>query len=350
MLIDMPTQAEPAESQALGTQDAGVVTDTPRFTLADLDAARVYYESEGYVVLRDLLSVEQCDRVMEAFDREARFTSIPILRQKNMKYETNRFTKDGFLENPIFNVQDLQTSGLGIFKHAVLDTLTCDAVAKATAFLLGAPRTKVIQSMFFEAPAGTWPHQDSYYQDSASGLGNATACWFALEDISDNAGRFYVCPRTHRSIKVLKNEGKQSFAGGHDVYKQTMQDMIRANELPVVAPELKKGDVLLWSSLTVHGSFPGGPSPATRRSLTAHYLREADDMLQFHTRIRHQPTIVWNGMEVGLLHDQDKVWNRLVRDLAYKFPKPYMLARSLALKALLATQTLRGSAAPSPAN
>lgn len=314
------------------------------FAHDDLGPARHFYETEGYVVLRGLVAPAQCDTIMARFDAEVRSARTPILRQVNMRYEVNRFTADRFLANPIFNVQDLQTRRFGGFKRAVLDTLTGAAVAHAVARLLGGPRVKVVQSMFFEAPAGTWPHQDSYYQDSARGLGQAVAGWFALEDIADGAGRFYVCPGSHRR-EVMRNAGRLNFAGGHEAYKQAMGELIRSAELPVVAPPLQKGDVLLWNSLTVHGSFAATGPGVSRRSLTAHYLREDDDMLQFHTRVRHQRMALWNGMQVGLLHDQDLRRNRLVRDLAHRYPASYTALRRLALKGLLATRGLRGKRA-----
>ncbi len=54
--------------------------------------------------------------------------------------------------------------------------------------------------MFFEAPAGTRAHQDSYDPDSAARLGGCIAGWFAPEDIDAGAGRFYVCPGSHSSL------------------------------------------------------------------------------------------------------------------------------------------------------
>ena len=53
--------------------------------------------------------------------------------------------------------------------------------------------------MYFEGNPATQPHQDSYYLD-ASPIGTMTAAWIACEDIDAGAGRFYVCPGSHRSI------------------------------------------------------------------------------------------------------------------------------------------------------
>jgi phytanoyl-CoA hydroxylase len=322
--------------------------DQPYFSATapgGLAAAREYYETNGYVVLRGLISRELCARVRAIFDETVRDTGIPMLRQKNMRYETNTFDESGFLDNPIFNLQDVGSGPLGAFRGAVLDILTHRQTAAVTADFLGCDKSMMIQSMFFEAPAGTWAHQDSYYQDSATGLGRCVAGWFALENIDAGSGRFYVCPGSHRAAPVLRNEGEYNFATGHSAYKRAMVAMMRSYGLSFTAPYLEAGDVLFWNSLTIHGSLPASRTGVSRASLTAHYLRDGDAMLQFHSRIRPQETMTFNGMRIGLLHDQDKLLNRIVRTVAFRLPGPYMAARSLALRALLTKRALHGAIA-----
>ena len=153
----------------------------------------------------------------------------------------------------------------------------------------------------------------------------------------------------------LRDAGAYNFATGHAAYHLAMLDLMRDSGLTVVAPYLAAGDVLLWNSLTVHGSLPASRPGLSRASLTAHCLREQDAMLQFHIRIREQRTTRHNGMTIGLLHDQDRLRNRIVRDTAFHFPTLYMAARrlalcaGLALRAVLATRAVRGSRARRPA-
>ena len=307
--------------------------DGPSFTTATLDAAHDYYQENGYVVLRGLVPENLCDAVRAGFDT-LRHSRIPVLRQRNMSYERNTFNADGFLDNPIFNVQDLPTGRCSAFKSAALDLLTSSRVIEAVSALLGADRSKIVQSMFFEAPAGTWAHQDSYYQDSAAQLGRCVAGWFALEDIDAAAGRFYVCPGSHRG-PLLRNVGEHDFATGHDRYKEAIASIVNRETTRLCAPFLGKGDVLFWNSLTIHGSFSAARPGLSRASLTAHYLSESDDMLQFHTRIREQEFRLWNGVTVGQLHNQDTWHSHIVREVASRFPGPYLAARKLALRVLM---------------
>ena len=309
------------------------------------DDVAAAYERDGYVVLRGLVPPALCDAVRAAFDAEVRPSRTPILRQKNMRYEANAFDADGFLSNPVFNVQDLETRRFGGFKSAALDVLTHPAVAAATRAVLGAPRTKLIQSMYFEAPAGTWAHQDSYYQDSAEGLGRGVAGWFALEDIDPGAGRFYVASKSHVALPPLRNEGELGVALGHDRYKRAVVEAVRDAGLDCTAPRLQKGDVLLWSSLLVHGSLEALRPGVSRASLTAHYLAEDAEMLQFHARVRRLDMTRHNGMAVGLLHNQDRLHNRLVREVAWRAPGLFGVARNAAIQAVLAGRRLRGALA-----
>jgi phytanoyl-CoA hydroxylase len=314
----------------------------------DLDGACRFYAAEGYVVVRGLIPPALCDEVRAAFDREVRGSATPILRQQDMRYERNRFDGRGFLANPIFNIQDLETRPFGAFKRAALDALTRQDVVRIAAALLGeggAPEpVKLIQSMFFEAGVGTWAHQDSYYQDSATALGCGTAGWFALEDVSAQAGRFYVLPRSHRETPLIRNEGALDFATGHERYKQAVVAMSQASGLEWRAPWLGKGDVLFWGSSTVHGSLHPVPGcTGSRASLTAHYLRQSDKMLQFQARIRPQKLTRHNGVLVARLHDQDEWRNRAARFVAARYPAAWAAARRAAISAMLRVCARRGA-------
>ncbi len=316
-----------------------VEEDLLNFTLDDLPGAAKCLDVNGYVVVRRVLDPMFCQRVRRAFDAEVRRSPTPILRQKNMRYERNSISEDGFVENPIFNIQDLRSGEFEQFRTAVLDLLTHPAVRSIASALLASDEIKLIESMFFEAPAGTWAHQDSYYQDSARELGKCVAGWFALEDIDAGAGRFWVSPGSHRLMPVVRNSGENRFSDHHDHYKDEVLEIAHGLQLTCKAPFLAAGDILFWNSLTLHGSLSASRRGVSRASLTAHYLRRDDSMLQFHSRVRSQELTDYHGLPVAVLHDQAKWSNQLVREFGYRFPDLYMAARKLALKAVLSHST-----------
>ena len=55
----------------------------------------------------------------------------------------------------------------------------------------------------------------------------------------------------------------------HDRYKSAIAQAVRDAGLDCLAPCLRKGDVLLWNSLLVHGSLEASRPGVSRASLTA---------------------------------------------------------------------------------
>jgi phytanoyl-CoA hydroxylase len=58
----------------------------------------------------------------------------------------------------------------------------------------------------------------------------------------------------------------------HSQWLQRMKKYFDDHRSEVVAPALKKGDVLFWNSRTIHGSLPTIDRSFSRKSLTAHYI------------------------------------------------------------------------------
>ena len=75
---------------------------------------------------------------------------------------------------------------------------------------------KLVQSMYFEGNSATWEHQDTYYLDSEK-IGSMVAGWIALEDIEADAGRFFVCPKSHLIDMGLQNT-ENNVIDDHEIY------------------------------------------------------------------------------------------------------------------------------------
>jgi phytanoyl-CoA hydroxylase len=141
-------------------------------------------------------------------------------------------------------------------------------------------------------------------------------------------------------VPVIGNAAERNFADGHERYKEAVLVAARRAGLEWRSPFLAKGDVLFWNSRTVHGSLPARRPGFSRASLTAHYLREGDEMLQFHSRIRRQDLGSHNGMIVGRLHDQDKWRNRIVCRAAATFPGGFAALRRAAIRLVVQGRSL----------
>ena len=78
--------------------------------------------------------------------------------------------------------------------------------------------------------------------------------WIAAEDIDPGAGRFYVYARSHITPTPPDLRLDELDPNGPE-YKRRMQEFAGGSSLRLVAPALRAGDMILWSSLTIHGSL-----------------------------------------------------------------------------------------------
>ena len=61
--------------------------------------------------------------------------------------------------------------------------------------------------MLFDKSTGTTDHADTWYLDTIP-KGQMIACWIALENIHKDAGRFFVCPKSH-NLEFSKIDSNQ---------------------------------------------------------------------------------------------------------------------------------------------
>lgn len=304
--------------------------DRPYFTPDQRAAIRDYYEENGYVVIRGLLPEAVCRAAVSRFEEEVRPYRKFIYRQASANPERHVFTEHGFMLNPILNIQSLRERRFPGFRAAGLAVMThsrMQAVLKA----LFSENGKAVQSMYFEGNPATWPHQDTYYLD-AEQLGRMVGAWIALEDIAPGAGRFFVYPKSHLT-ELSRNGGGLDIAFHHDAYKRYVVDAIREEGLKCRAPALRRGDVLLWSSRTIHGSLETTQPEHSRSSITTHYIPDSSRFLQFQTRIRPLNVEPVNGMRVHKPKDLNRRQNQLIFFIETRFPKAFRAAKKIAIKA-----------------
>jgi phytanoyl-CoA hydroxylase len=292
-------------------------------------ALREYYDEHGYVVVRGLISTELCDVARAAFASQVKPYPGLLYRQATAELEAHRLTEHGYMLNSILNIQDLDRRRFSRFRDGGLALITHQRTQRVINALMGEPG-KVVQTMYFEGNPATWAHQDTYYLDSAQ-IGRMVAAWFAVEDIHAGAGRFFVYPQSHK-IDMVKNGGDFDIAFSHDRYKQLVIDIIRKHGLECRAPALRKGDVLLWSAKTIHGSLDTTHPEHSRASFTAHYIPESTEFLQWQSRIKPLRLKRVNGVLVHHPKDQSELRNRAIAYVEGSFPQAFRMAKRLATK------------------
>jgi phytanoyl-CoA hydroxylase len=229
------------------------------------------------------------------------------------------------MQYPIMNLQDITTKKYPHFKKRGLDLLTQASVQRAVSTLFGEPG-RVVHTMYFDGNQTTWAHRDGHYIDSQQ-AGKMIGVWIAAEDIHPEAGRFFILPRSHRTAVPGEQGDPNSRA-----YKAKMADFVREGPLDCVAPLLRQGDMLIWTSLTIHGSLPTTDARYSRRSFTAHYVPQSH---QFQWNVREQASqrsIIVNGVDVILHGDDGSLFKRLRNAVRSEWPWLYGWARALAMQ------------------
>jgi phytanoyl-CoA hydroxylase len=309
-------------------QTVSAATDPYLALTSPAEIAR-YYRENGYVVVRNLIPTDTCDAARQAFISEVRPYKGYIYRQATANPEKNEFTEHGFVLNSVLNIQDLRASSFPRFRQVGLDVITHSRLHAVMAAVLG-EQGKVVQSMYFEGNPVTWAHQDTYYLDSIE-VGRMVGAWLAMEDIAPGAGRFYVYPGSHL-IDMKKNGGDFDIAFNHSRYKQLVLDVIRSHTLECRAPALRKGDVLFWSSKTIHGSLPTTHSEFSRASFTVHAIPRSTGFLQYQSREKPLSLREIQGVPVHCPKDQNKLANRSILLVETTFPKLFQAVKKVAVK------------------
>jgi phytanoyl-CoA hydroxylase len=223
-----------------------------------------YYEKYGYCVFRNLIPEAMIDRLVQCYRKDIVPSTYPFFRQNTDSYEPNRFTTHGYVQQSFLDIHDY--AKFPEFSEAARDIYTSEAIRSALREATGFDYFNLMQTMMFDANTETAPHQDWWYLDSVPN-GFLLASWIALEDIDERAGRFYVIPK---SFSVDLHSDTPDLR--HTDWLARMAKYVDEHQDDIVAPALKKGDVLFWNSRTIHGALNTIDPSFSRKSLTAHYL------------------------------------------------------------------------------
>jgi phytanoyl-CoA hydroxylase len=305
---------------------------SPRFTAHEAEKIRAYYEENGYVIVKSVFAPEVCDTQRKLWEQEVKPFRGYIYRQATAKAERHVFNQNGWVMNPILNLQSIDPRQFHRFRtYATESVLTAPALRDLFKILLK-DTPKIVQSMYFEGNSATWEHQDSYYLDSEK-VGEMAAAWIAVERITARAGRFFVCPQSHK-IRLDDHSLENNVAEHHEVYISSVVDKIKRLNLEIRAPALEKGDVLFWNALTIHGSLDSQDPQHSRSSITCHAIPGSRMFLALQARLLDIPTDDVNGTRVFRPKDLGTLRNRLIFQAETRFPSLFYWAKRSAVKRL----------------
>lgn len=253
------------------------------------------YLRDGFCVMAGLAPIDQIDNVLAAYQSHVIPFEGQILRA-NCKTERNEITPEGHVTMPFLNPHDeYQTPELAPFARTVTRLLAAPPIREALMGLMG-EEPRLEQSMLFDRSPDppTRAHQDAVYIDSLPS-GHLIAAWIALEDIHPDAGPLYFLPWaetpelphfTHDD--VFKN----------DIYMPAIDHLIEGLKDRLVAPPMKKGDVLLWNSRVIHGAHWPRDWRLSRKSLACHYTPRSLGVGNTMGDVFNTPYVMAEGMMV----------------------------------------------------
>ena len=255
-----------------------------------------FFEREGYVVIPNAVPQALCEQAKQAFIQDIKADNRFFMRHESSSFERHKFTEAGFMKYPIMNIQDLSSRKLSNFRRLGLEILTYTKLREVMKTLLGT-NGKIIHTMYFDGNQQTWAHRDCDYIDSEQ-TGHMIGVLVAVEDIHPGAGRFFVIENSHRIQFPLEWHIGEIDPNGRE-YKDKLAEFValRTSESKCIAPVLKQGDAIMWSSLTVHGSLATTAPSYSRRSFTAHYISKDQQHIFKYGQHAIRPVLI-NGVEI----------------------------------------------------
>jgi len=311
---------------------------TPKFNIFDDSLeARIFYKENGYVILKKVFNDCDCNSFIKSWDEEVKPFKGFIYRQATAKLEKNIFNNQNWIMNPILNLQSLNAKYFYKLRSNFENIIASNKkLANFINKIIG-DKPLIVQSMYFEGNSATWEHQDSYYLDDEE-TGTMIAGWLALEDIKSDAGRFFVCPKSHLFDYAEMNLSN-IITTNHQDYINSVVDIVKKNNFQIKAPKLDKGDILLWNALTIHGSLDSQSKFNSRSSITFHVikssskfkvLRNISRKLNFDTRF---------AFNIFRPKDLNKKRNKTIFFFEKNFPKLFYRIKNLGIEIKIKNNT-----------
>ena len=215
-----------------------------------------FYNREGYLIVRRLLSAAEVAKIKARFDQigqdgkpieghwgpdtspEAANDPLRRFPRVMMPHRFDPMTKEYLLDQRVMNI--------------LRDILDDEPLAA--------------QSMFYFKPSGARGqalHQDDFYLRTQGG--DCIAAWIAIDPSTPENGGLYVAPGTHHVPIACPEKANTA--------ESFTTELVRppAGHDPVPAT-LNPGDVLFFNGRTIHGSTPNKHPSLWRRSLINHYI------------------------------------------------------------------------------
>ena len=295
-----------------------------KFELTEQGAIRKFFLSNGYAVIQSVIDADKIDRFLTAY-REIKSNPWFVYYAQSIHICTRpQLNESGHIRESMQNASRLAL--FPKFSSRFKDCIYDDNVAQALTAVDGQHRHVSWQNMFFDRSVGTMEHQDSWYLDTEP-PGNLIGVWYALEDIREGSGPFFVCPGSHRIGVIDRREHPT-----HSEFITTVSRILNETRFERTPMLLSKGDILLWHPYLIHGAFDCEDESLSRKSFTSHFYpttlkaKDTERGKRLSIYNHESPRTTGNPRIQSAYRFNDYVYNLLVYGLYLKgivsFTKP----------------------------
>jgi hypothetical protein len=193
------------------------------------------------------------------------------IRRQDGRFAINEFHPESLLvKNSILNAHFSLPDDLKPISTALRALITSSGIYENLRLLDGAEHYTVHQTIIFISAQTTVPHLDSWSMDTAP-HGFAHTVWIPLEDMDYLSGLPAVVPwpvgKLVTEAELGLPAGDFTFRERHDRYCVALTERLSRTSADVRTLFMRKGDIMVWSSLTPHFTLPSSPFPRRRLSI-----------------------------------------------------------------------------------
>ncbi len=215
------------------------------------------YDRDGFTIVKDGFAQQECDRFVEYM----------------MDLQAGRTTVEGYAPRTADDWSRLITRNC---HHPMgLSWMIDPRLRKPLSTLLG-EEPDGVQSMYFYKGSEQRRHQDAYH------LPGCVSAWVALQDVGEWNGSLRIQVGSQKRPVLKKSHFRPDPDGdpgpwqgwSHD---DAFDELFERNQLPEVAIEAKKGDVVFFDGRLIHRGGPILDHDAFRHSWVGHYIPRSFD-------------------------------------------------------------------------
>lgn len=231
--------------------------------------ARRQYEQQGYHVFRGALPKTAVETLAQVIRREVVPYQGPLLRQDGQIVPHDFFPGTTLVRNSLANAHLPLNEAMRPLEAALAAVVASPAVATRLHELDDARHYNIHQVLLFFAAQSTELHIDSWGLDTAP-RGFAHTLWIPLQDMAPGSGLPSVIPWPRGEVlseAALGLPATGSRGERYESYQRAFTDRVMAEGPEVATAVVRQGDLIVWTSLTPHFTFPPQLFPAERLSL-----------------------------------------------------------------------------------